>query len=209
MIVDLIVSNQLLFFVGLEIILPFQKFKRIYLCFWITFSRILIFVIVNASSVIIMRAVCILPHFGPFSLINLFIKFWLVTYLLLFLDYLFTFNIDDDAAFWLSYALGETSLKDPSECLKKLERFGLRATGETEGCDNYFTSNFYSLFRYWLKNLLFGNLLKYGSWVNLFNWPRSEGEKGGLKTFCLISLEGVGNMSDNKYKTISRNVLLI
>ncbi len=156
----------------------------------------------NTSSMVIMRAICILPHFSPFSLINLFIQFWIYVNLLLFLDYLFTFNIDEEAAFWLSYGLGETSRKDPSEFLKKLERFWLRATGETEGCDNYFASNFYSLLRSWLKNLLLGNLLKYGSWVNLFNCPLSEGENGGLKTFCFKSLDGVGNMSDNKYKAI-------
>lgn len=69
--------------------------------------------------------------------------------------------------------------------------------GDTDGCDSYLTSNFYSLFLYWLKNLLLGNLLKYGSCVNRFGWARSDGENEGLNRFCLMSRVGVGNMSDN------------
>lgn len=105
--------------------------------------------------------------------------------------------------------MGDVYLTGSSEFLKKLARLPCRLIGDTDGCDNYLTSNFYNLFLYWLKNLLFGNLLKYGNWVNLFAWVLSEGEKWGLNIFCLISRDGVGSMSDNNNNLITFDYSLL
>lgn len=56
--------------------------------------------------------------------------------LLLFLCYLDTFNIDDEAAFGYSACFGETSRINGSEFLKKLGRLTLRFAGEAVGCDS-------------------------------------------------------------------------
>lgn len=140
---------------------------------------------------------CSVSSLYPLSHIFAWIILSYVHAVLRFFCYLVTFNIDDEAAFVYSLCFGEIYLILGSAFLKNDGRFTLRWAGDTAGCDNYLISNFSNLLRYWLRNLLLGNLLKYGSWVSRLDWPLSVGENEGLKISCRLSRTGVGNMSDN------------